>query len=221
MLHLSVGWTVLNVIDQRVSDKSWKIDSKVRGDRWRPAKNPSMTKLVFLWFWMLEKYSNIYLFVDQCFYSTPTEQSSPFTLVNGFESNCYNCFWYRIVWPDWFNRRWQRFPSIFSITERGVMPYEQTVQLAQDEVLLRTRWSQILSYLFHSGWDFPVQTFSGWCHWSGRPIMDEFGVGLFLVSLVAPLSMGRPEKCDFFWTFCQWVGATCHGFIGRKSRRFT
>ena len=27
-----------------------KINNKVRGDRWRPAKNPSMAKLVFLWF---------------------------------------------------------------------------------------------------------------------------------------------------------------------------
>ena len=140
MLHLSVGWTVFDVIDQRVTGKSWKMNSKVRGDRWRPAKNPPMTKLVFLWFWMLDKCSHVYLFVDQCFYSTPTEQSSPFTLVNGFGSNCYNCFWYRIVWPDWFNRRWQRFPSILSITKRDVMPYEQTVQLAQDEVLLRTRF---------------------------------------------------------------------------------
>ena len=31
--------------------------------------------------------------------------------------------------------------------------------------------------------------------------MDEYGVELFPVSSVAPLSMGRPEKCDFFWTF--------------------
>ena len=31
--------------------------------------------------------------------------------------------------------------------------------------------------------------------------MDESGVKLFLVSSVAPLSMGRPEKCDFFLSF--------------------
>ena len=31
--------------------------------------------------------------------------------------------------------------------------------------------------------------------------MDEFGVEIFSVSSVAPLSMGLPEKCDFFWTF--------------------
>ena len=79
MLRLSVSWTVFDVVDQRVVGKSWKINSKVRGDRWRPAKNPPMAKLVFLWFQMSEKCSNVYLFVDQCFYSTPTEQSSPFT----------------------------------------------------------------------------------------------------------------------------------------------
>ena len=97
MLHLSVGWTVFDVIDQRVTGKSWKINSKVRRDQWRPTKNPPMTKLVFLWFWMLDKCSNVYLFVDQCFYSTPTKQSSPFTLVNDFGSNHYNCLWYRTI----------------------------------------------------------------------------------------------------------------------------
>ena len=51
--------------------------------------------------------------------------------------------------------------------------------------------------------------------------MDESGVGLFVVSLVAPLSMGYPEKRDSFWTFYQRIGATCHDLIGRKSRRFT
>ena len=51
--------------------------------------------------------------------------------------------------------------------------------------------------------------------------MDESGVGLFLVSSVAPLSMGRPEKRDFFWVLCQRISATCHDPIGRKSRRFT
>ena len=49
----------------------------------------------------------------------------------------------------------------------------------------------------------------------------ESGVGLFLVSSVAPLSMGHPKKCDFFWTLCQRIGATCHGLIGKKSCRFT
>ena len=43
--------------------------------------------------------------------------------------------------------------------------------------------------------------------------MDESGVGLFLVSSVAPLFMGRPEKHDFFWTFCQRIGATCHDLL--------
>ena len=145
--------------------------------------------------------------------------------VDGFGSNRYNCFWYRIVWPDWSNRRWQRFPSILSIMERGVMPYVETVmltvQFAQDEILLRMRLSQISSYLFRSGRNFLVLTFMGWRYWSGGPIMDEFGVGLFLVSSVAPLSMGHPEKRDFFWMFCQRIGATCHDLIGRKSCRFT
>ena len=102
MLHLSVGWTVFDVIDQRVTGKSWKINSKVRRDRWRPTKNPLMTKLVFLWFWILDKCSNVYLFVDQCFYSTPTKQSSPFTLVNDFGSNHYNCLWYRTIFDTIF-----------------------------------------------------------------------------------------------------------------------
>ena len=31
--------------------------------------------------------------------------------------------------------------------------------------------------------------------------MDEYGVEIFPVSSVAPLSLGRLEKCDFFWTF--------------------
>ena len=67
-------WAELSsIFDQRVAGKSWKIYSKVRGDRWRPAKNSPMTKLVFLWFWMLENCSNVYLFVNQCFYSAPTE----------------------------------------------------------------------------------------------------------------------------------------------------
>ena len=51
--------------------------------------------------------------------------------------------------------------------------------------------------------------------------MDESRVGLFLVSSVAPLSMGRPKKLDFFWVLCQRISATCHDLIGRKSRRFT
>ena len=46
MLHLSVGWTVFDVINQRVTSESWKMNSKVKGDRWRPAKNPPMAKLV-------------------------------------------------------------------------------------------------------------------------------------------------------------------------------
>ena len=96
-----------------------------------------------------------------------------------------------------------------------------TVQFAQDEILLRTRLSQISSYLFRSGRDFLVLTFTSWRYWPGRPIMDESGVGLSLVSSVAPLSMGRPKKHEFFWTFCQRIGATCHDLIGRKSRRFT
>ena len=35
--------------------------------------------LVFLWFQMSKKCLNAYLYVDQCFYSTPTERLSPFT----------------------------------------------------------------------------------------------------------------------------------------------
>ena len=114
-----------------------------------------------------------------------------------------------------------RKSSNFRLVHDGSSWSMTAARESQDEVLLRMRWSQIPSYLFRSGQDFPVQAFSGWCHWSGEPIVDEFGVGLFLVSSVAPLSIGRPEKCDFFWTFCQWIGATCHGFIGRKSHQFT
>ena len=50
MLYLSVGWTVFKVVNQRVASESWKMNSKVRGDQWRPAKNPPVAKLVFLWF---------------------------------------------------------------------------------------------------------------------------------------------------------------------------
>ena len=34
----------------KVANKSWK-QRQIKGDRWRPAKNPPMTKLVSLWFW--------------------------------------------------------------------------------------------------------------------------------------------------------------------------
>ena len=56
-----------------------KTNSKVRGDRWRPAKNPPMAKLVFSWFQMSKKCLNAYLCVDQCCYSTPMEWLSLFT----------------------------------------------------------------------------------------------------------------------------------------------
>ena len=63
-----------------------------------------------------------------------------------------------------------------------------TVQFTQDEIMLRTRLSQISSYLFCSGRVFLVLflilTFTGWRYWSGRPIMDKSGVGLFLVSSI-------------------------------------
>ena len=99
------------------------------------------------------------------------------------------------------------------------MPYVETVmltiQFAQDEILLRTRLSQISSYLFRSGRDFLVLTFTSWCYWSGRPIMDESGVGLSLVSSVAPLSMGRPKIFDS-WVLCQRIGDTCHDLISQE-----
>ena len=66
------------------------------------------------------------------------------------------------------------------------MPYVKTVmltvQFTQDKILLRTRLSQISSYLFCSGQVFLILTFTGWRYWSGRPIMNESGIGLFLVS---------------------------------------
>ena len=46
-----------------------------------------------------------------------------------------------------------------------------------------------------------ILNFMSYFHWPGRPIMDKSGVELFLVSSVAPLSMSRPKKCDFFLTF--------------------
>ena len=135
-----------------------------------------------------------------------------------------NYFWYRIIWPDWSNRRWQQFSSILSITERGVMPHFWTVMLTilltQDEVMLRTRLSQISSFLFRSGRVFLVLTFMGWGCRSGWPIMDESEIAIFLVSSVAPLSMGRLEIFDFFWVLCQWIDDMCHDLILRKSRRF-
>ena len=39
---------------QRVASESWKKNNKVRGDRWRPAKNPPMAKLVSLCFFVKE-----------------------------------------------------------------------------------------------------------------------------------------------------------------------
>ena len=75
----------------KVANKSWK-QRQIKGDRWRPAKNPPMIKLVSLWLTLKEKFffyrssEWITLFVDQCFYSTPTEQSSPFMWINGFNS---------------------------------------------------------------------------------------------------------------------------------------
>ena len=59
MLHLSVGWTVFDVTNQRVASESWKMNSKVRGDRWRPTKNPPMAKLVSLWFLMSMKWKEV------------------------------------------------------------------------------------------------------------------------------------------------------------------
>ena len=59
MLHLSVGWTVFDVINQMVASESWKMNSKVRGDQWRPAKNPPMAKLVSLWFLMSRKWKEV------------------------------------------------------------------------------------------------------------------------------------------------------------------
>ena len=61
MLRLLVGWIVFDVINQRVANESWKMNSKVRGDRWRPAKNPPMAKLVSLcfFFWMSRKWKEV------------------------------------------------------------------------------------------------------------------------------------------------------------------
>ena len=128
-----------------------KTNSKVIGDRWRPTKNPPIAKLAFLWFQMSKKCPNAYLFVDQCFYSTPTKTvislhvTSP--IVKGSGNNRYNCFWHRIAWLDLSNRRWQGFTSILSISERGCNAHVKTVVLIVQS-LLRTRLSLISSYLF-------------------------------------------------------------------------
>ena len=58
--------------------------------------------------------------------------------------------------------------------------------------MLRTRLSQISSYLFRSGRDFLVLTFTGWRYWSGQPIMDESGVGLFLISSLCIYNLTLP-----------------------------
>ena len=72
-------WTELSSMLSKVASESWKMNDKVRGDRWRPAKNPPMAKLVSLWFfWCKGRVWITTFFADQCFYSTPTEQSSPF-----------------------------------------------------------------------------------------------------------------------------------------------
>ena len=41
---------ISSVNDREAIRVSWKSKHKIRGDRWRPAKNPSMAKLVFLEF---------------------------------------------------------------------------------------------------------------------------------------------------------------------------
>ena len=73
----------------KVASKPWN-QRQIKGDRWRPAKNPPMIKLVSVInfegkvFYRSSEW--ITLFVDQCFYSTPTKQSSPFMWINGFNS---------------------------------------------------------------------------------------------------------------------------------------
>ena len=42
----------------RVANKSWK-QRQIKGDRWRPAKNPPMTKLVSLWLTLKEKFTEV------------------------------------------------------------------------------------------------------------------------------------------------------------------
>ena len=79
------------------------------------------------------------------------------------------------------------------------MPYVEivmlNVQFAQDEILLWTRLSKISSYLFRSGRDFLVLTFTGWHYWSRRPIMDESGVWTFssIINYILYLSLNSKK----------------------------
>ena len=79
---------------------------------------------------------------------------------------------------------------------RGCNAHVKTVVLIVQS-LLRMRLSLISSYLFL----FRTIFSSSWISWAVVIDQDESGVELFTVSSVAPLSMSRPEKCDFFWTF--------------------
>ena len=71
------------------------------------------------------------------------------------------------------------------------------VQLAQDEIMIRKRSFLILVLPVSLRTRFPCPDFHGQTSLIRTTIMDEHGVEFFfLVSSVAPLAMGRPEKYD-------------------------
>ena len=86
-----------------------------------------------------------------------------------------------------------------------------TVQFAQDEIMIRT-WSFLILVLPISlRTRFPRPDFHRQTSLIRMTIMDEHGVGFFfLVSSVAPLAMGRPEKYDLLnvlpanWCHVSW-----------------
>ena len=94
------------------------------------------------------------------------------------------------------------------------MPYVATamliVQFTQDEIMIRTRSFLILVLPVSLKMRFPRPDFHGQTPLIRTTIMDEYGVGFFLLSSVAPLAMGRPEKYDLLnvlpanWCHVSW-----------------
>ena len=62
--------------------------------------------------------------------------------------------------------------------------------------MIRTRSFLILVLPVSLRTRFPRPDFHGQTSLIRTTIMDEYGVGFFLLSSVAPLTMGRPEKYD-------------------------
>ena len=168
MLHLSVGWTVFDVINQRVASESWKMNKKVRGERWRPTKNPPKAKLVSLWFLMSRKWKE----VSECL---------PFLQISAFIAHLQN----------------SHLPSCKSmVSVETVITVFDTVSFGlidltvddndsnqfyplQSEVWCPKRSFLILVLPVSLRMRFPRPDFHGQTSLIRTTIMDEHGVGFF------------------------------------------